>query len=492
MKPRTLPRAFEMSAALLSLAFSMLAPAATITKIIGPSDRMPDSTDTVREIAGRPVFDEAGTDQFLVVLSAGFGPAAYQALYRGNALNQFQRIAATGTATSRGAVIASFGDYTMHGGAVYFVGFDASFTHYLCKVTEPGGPVTVIAAKGDVIAGTDKYEGFIGGLSAYAGGLAFDAVVNQNNFTRTYNDVFHYDGSGVTSLAGYGAKPVPGFDGALFFMNQSTAPVVRNGEVAFLGSGLVPLRIGSVQGLYALPLPGGTGAPRKIVDNRDKAPGSDQTLTQIGRSTLQLPLFGFDSGEAVFFATSFDNSAAGFYRHTVAGGLAALLNRETTLPESTQKFDPATFIGGDVSFSGGRMALAASDDQGNRAIYLYQNGSLQRLLSTGQEVGGVTLNFFTLHSRGLSGNQLIFSGNSALYRAVLDGGGGPAPTPVPLHIAKNGDQVIISWDAAAAGPAAELQSTASLTAPDWRKVPSQANPATAATASVAQYFRLKQ
>lgn len=462
--------------------------AATFARILGASDPFPDDTRTVRQIR-EVVFDESGANEFMVLLIAGFEPGSFEALYRVDAADRFQRIAATGTATSRGAVIASLGSYTLHGAAVYFWGLDAASNGYLCKVTEPAGTATVIAAKGDLIAANDRFESF-GGLSAYAGGLVFDGFVNRNNFARTFNDVFHYDGSDFTSLIGFGTKPVPGTTGAVFFMDKDTAPLVRNNEIVFLGEG-IPFNFGSIRGLYALPLPGRPGALRKLVDIQDKAPGSTRAWTTIGRNLSQLPLFDVDSEGVAFFAAGFQDADAGFYLHTEAGGLTTVADGDTTVPGGTEKFLGMSFAQGELSLSGNRLVFQMRDGAGNSGIYQHANGSLEKVIAGGDEVDGQPLFQFRLDPRGLSGDHLVFYGNETLYRTVL-GGDGSTPIPVALQITRTGNQVAISWDAAAAGPGAELQSTASLAAPDWQKVSGQTNPFLANPTAAAQYFRLKQ
>ncbi len=489
MNDPALSSIYRPLALLAALALSLPAPAATFSKIIGPFDPFPDSADTVRQI-GEAVFDDTGSNQFLVLLDAGLDLGSFQAIYRVNAANVFQRIVAVGAATSRGPVISHFGSYTLHGATVYFVAYDAAFTPYLCKVTVPGGPVTVIAAKGDLIAGQDLYEAF-GGLSAHAGGLAFDVLVNRNNYFRTFNDVMHYDGATITSLVGFGTKPVPGADFRLFYMNQDTAPIVRDGEVAFLGAGQGSFPFPFVRGIYALPLPGGAGTPRKLVDTQDKAPGSAQPFSTIGRTVIQLPLYAFDDGEAAFYATDFANADAGFYRHTTAGGLVTVADGDTVVPGGTQGFPDGDFASGQVSLSGDRMVFRVYDELGNNGIYMHKNGTLTKLISTGQEVNGTPLNSFILHRFGLADDQLVFAGNGSLYRAVL--GDDPNPTPVSLIITRNGTTASISWDGVAAGPGAVLRSTPSLSNPDWQPVASQSNPFNLTPEPTgARYYRLEQ
>lgn len=473
---------------LAALALISPVPAATFSKIIAPFDPFPDSAHTVRQIR-EAVFDEAGGNQFLVVLIAGLDSTAFQTLYRVNAANEFQRIVAAGTATSRGPVISHFGNYTQHGATVYFVAFDAAFNSYLCKVTAPDGPVTVIAAKGDLITGADRYDGF-GGFSAHAGGLAFDALVNRDNYFRTYNDVMHFDGATVTSLVGYGTKPVPGADFRVFYLNLDSAPVVRAGEVAFLGSGQ-GTGFPTVRGIYALPLPGGAGAPRKLVDTQDMAPGTALPFFGVGRDQFELPLFTFDNGEAALFATTFSSPHVGFYRHTTTGGLVKVADGDTVVPGGSHKFSESNFNSGVVSLSGARMVFRALDELGNDGLYLHEAGGLTKIISTGQEVAGTALNIFTVHRFGLAGDQLIFAGNFALYRAVL--GDDPNPTPVSLVITRNGAGVSISWDGVAAGPGAVLRSTPSLSDPDWQPVTGQSNPFNLTPEPTgARYYRLEQ
>lgn len=476
-------------ALLAALVLILPAPAATFSKIIGQPDPFPDSADKVRQI-GEAVFDDTASNQFLVLLDAGLERGSFQAIYRVNAANEFQRIVAVGTPTSRGPAISHFGNYTHHGATVYFVAFDDAFTSYLCKVTAPGGPVTVIAAKGDLIAGQDLYDGF-GGLSAHAGGLAFDANVNRNNYFRTYRDVMHYDGATITSLVGFGTKPVPGADSRMFFMNQDTGPIVRDGEVAFLGAGQGSFPFPPVRGIYALPLPGGAGTPRKLVDTQDMAPGSANPFSEIGQFQSQLPRYAFDNGEAAFYATDFAKADAGFYRHTTAGGLVTVANGDTVVPGGTHGFADDAFASGQVSLSGDRMVFRVYDELGNDGIYLHKNGTLTKLISTGQEVNGTPLNSFILHRFGLADDQLVFAGNGSLYRAVL--GDDPNPTPVSLIITRNGTTASISWDGVAAGPGAVLRSTPSLSNPDWQPVASQSNPFNLTPEPTgARYYRLEQ
>jgi hypothetical protein len=462
--------------------------AATFSRIIGPFDPFPDSGDTVRQVR-EAVVDASGTGDFLVVLNAGLESSSFQALYRVNAANEFQRIAAQGTATSRGAAVVSFGQYALHGGMVYLVAFDEAFNHYLCRVSAPGGEVTVIAAKGDVLAGLDRYDGFVGGLAAHSGGLAFDASVNRDNGTRFYNDVLHYDGESVISMVGYGTTPVPGAPGASFFMNKVTAPVVHGGEAIFLGEGLI-IGLGSVTGIYAFPLPGQSGEPRKLVDSRDAAPGTAQPFSVIGRSSIDQPLFDFDSGEAAFYATSAQQANAGLYRHTEADGIALVVNQDTAVPGGTQRFQSDAFAQGMLGFAGGRLVFRAMDELGSDGLYVQEGGVLERLIATGDEVDGTALNIFELYRHGLGGDQLIFSANFALYRALLDGGS--QPTPVSLEIERIGDELVISWDGVQAGPGAVLEWSSSLVNPEWEGA-GGGNPFSADLGVGGQrYYRLRQ
>jgi hypothetical protein len=67
-------------------------------------------------------------------------------------------------------------------------------------------------------------------------------------------------------------------------------------QFAFTGFALIRV--------YAFPLPGQSGEPRKLVDSRDAAPGAAQPFSVIGRSSVEQPLFDFDRGETASYATS--------------------------------------------------------------------------------------------------------------------------------------------------------------------------------------------
>jgi hypothetical protein len=259
--------------------------------------------------------------------------------------------------------------------------------------------------------------------------------------------------------------------------------------MAFLGAGLI-LGIGSVQGIYVFPLPGSGGVPRKIVDSRDKAPGSAQTLAELGRGLLSGPVFDFDAGAGGFYATSAQNLDAGFYHQPAIGALTTVANRETVIPGTGDNFDLTSFALGQVALSDGQMAFQARDELGRDGVFLQRDGALARLLSAGDEVDGTALNFFTLDRHGLEGNQLVFRANFALYRATLEGGS--TPDPVVLEITRNDAVVTLSWDAIAAGPNAILQSTTSLTAPNWQPVAAPSNPYQVDVSTAgAQFYRLE-
>lgn len=160
-------------------------PAAGFKKVISIGDSMPDRPGKVALVrAGE--FDRApGSDQFLVLLneaSADFLAPAFAALYLEDSNHNLKRVVDTETPVPGGALLANIPSFTVYGGKVYFT---ANLARTLCRVDTPGGPVTVIAKQGDTVDQTNRFEAFIGGLSAYAGGLVFDANAMR---PRDYRD----------------------------------------------------------------------------------------------------------------------------------------------------------------------------------------------------------------------------------------------------------------------------------------------------------------
>ncbi len=455
---------------------SQLQSAATFTRIITQSDPLPDDPGRQAVLITYPVLDEASPgNTILVRLDASFDPGGFQALYLVDAANRFQRVVSTETVKPGGGTFTSFYYHAVHNGVVYFV---AELGQMICKVDQPGGPVTLIAQKGDPAAVSNTFDAF-STLSAYAGGAVFDASVKRSDDTY-YRDVFHFAGGQLTALIGYGITPVPGAPGYLYYMNKSTAPVVRDGEILFRGEGV---SLFGISGIYTVPVPGSGKSSRVIADSTMKPSGLNVTYTfpESGASDL-------DSGAAVFYATSFGNTARGLYRNTPGAGTVVAVNGSTPVPGGAGNFNSASLAAPFIGLSGGKMVFRGSDTNSNSGIYLDDGHTLEKVVADGDEIGGVQVYSFELSRDGFAGNQLVFQAGAALWRATL---GGSTPV-VSLQVSITGTNVAVSWDGAAAGAGAILESTDSLTAANWLPVTSQSNPFPASTQSeAARYFRLK-
>ena len=180
-----------------------------------------------------------------------------------------------------------------------------------------------------------------------------------------------------------------------------------------------------------------------------------------------------EGGEVVFYATSFQDINAGLYRHTAAAGIVPVVTPNTPVPGGTGNFQPF-FSSNELPLSGGKMAFIGADPNGMSGIFLQSGQAIEKNVMGGDTLNGTQVFSFELFRDGFAGNELLFMADRTLYRAQL--GGTVVPAPVSLQISRNGDLLEITWDGAAAGSSARLESTPSLSLPDWPPVSAPSNP----------------
>lgn len=473
------------------------ASAATVTRVIGYGDPMPDRPDTVTAV-GNPVLDKSSGDgRALVAIQSGPFGSAFTGLYFVDRANGCQRVISTETAKPGGGTMAISTSMrlTVHGEVVYFVEVDrTTFTTRLYRVGQPGGVPALIAGPGDAAPGGKLL--LFTDAAAHAGGVLFEAMF-QDAGGSTWVDVFNFDGSVISSgLLGKLRTPAPGTAGYQFWNENGVGVRTSGGEFVCLASAYASAAFPpNIQGIFGLPLPGSATAGRKIVDTLTTVPGfapGPGTTFALPDLSQSLPgtAFDTDGSRTVFLGKTQGNAGHGIYTWN-GTQLQLVADGTTPRPGTTDSFQftGIRFNEAAVAISGSKIAFGARDVNGVSGIYLQEGSNLEPVVVEGQQVAGVDLFGVGLTRDGFRDDQILFSANSALWRAVL---GAAPPASVPLLVERNGNAAQVRWDGTAAGAGAVLEETASLAPPDWRPVQAQSNPFPFTIGPGSRFFRLRQ
>lgn len=321
---------------------------------------------------------------------------------------------------------------TVRNGTVIFVARDTAAQQGLYSVAAAGGSLARIAdsTTADPTGGT--FTLFDGG-SRQVGAFTFDGTTAA------------FYGTGTTLVPGtYSAKP----DGSSLAMTADSLHPAQNGRiigfynpsisgsnVVMIGADAAPNGTG-YNGIY-LGTAGGNGVVTELVNSGQQLPGN----TNAGFHTrFDQPVVAFD-GTLVAFRATDSNSAAGFFglfrtdltSHTIS----PIADVHSTLPGLGTLRAIAT---SSVAVNQGSVLFQAMDTTGASALYVWQNGTIARVVGKGDLLDGRMV-----QAVGEPGPAAMFGGafvflvdfgpNRALYMATP---GGLAPAGSIPHLAVGG------------------------------------------------------
>jgi hypothetical protein len=340
------------------------------------------------------------------------------------------------------------------------VGFSANRGVY----GSTGGSLEVRFDANTPIPGETRSFTFLASPSFADGNVAFAGSSNRSR--RGFTSGIYTNVGGNLEVLASTSTPIPGrtgnftgFGGA----GRSFTPLLSfdDGNVAFLGFGSgnsqgiysnvggnldvvadkktrIPLGIGTFRQFNQLVLDGsdvalsGSGRNRQtgiyintedglevVADNGTQIPGSTKTFTRFQGLDL-------DNGNVAFYGSG--RSQEGIYT-SLGGNLSAIADLDTLIPGST-----GNFIGFDgfPTLDNGNVAFVGFGTRGQAGIFGTFDGSLGKVIGTGDVLDGKEAIEFFLSNEGLSGNSLAFKvnfddGSSGIYRADA-----AIPTPALL------------------------------------------------------------
>jgi hypothetical protein len=481
----------------LLVASGGLAPAASLTRVIGTGDPMPDRPETVL-FTGNPVFDPSGSQgNAVVTLQSGMPPVAFTGVYLFDRNNHFQRVVSTETQMPGGGTlpVSTSMLISVYGDTVYFIGVDTTtYKTSLYRVSQPGATPDLIAEQGGAAEGGSFL--LFSGVAAHDGGVIFEATY-RTSAGESWVDVFNYAANVMSSgLLGKMTIEAPGTSGFQFWNQVSVGVQVGGGRFTCLANAYNSLAFPpNLQGIFALPVPGSSLQGRNVVDTQttvpglSAGPGNSFALADLSQSPAYY-VVDTDGPRTVFLGRSQGNAAHGVYAWD--GDQLQKVADGTTLRPGTSdafKFTGARFNNAAVAISGARIAFRAQDVNGVAGIYLNDGGHLEEIAADGDQVDGVDLYGMGLTRDAFQGDDILITASGAVWRATL---GSTPPPEIQVSIARNLVGWQVSWDAQTASADAILEETANLLNPDWRPVQNPSNPYSFTTSEETRYFRLRQ
>lgn len=281
---------------------------------------------------------------------------------------------------------------TVRNGTVIFVARDTT------TGTNRQGLYSVPAAGGAVVKIAD-YD-----TTNPSGGTftVFDSYGQQSGaFTFDGTTVaFNANGSTVT-LGDYSAKPDGSSLGLIadskhaFTASQGSkvttfnSPVISGNNVVMIGTDTAKV----YHGIY-LGTVGGAGAVTELVNSTQQLPGNTNSNFH---TRFDAPVLGFD-GTLVAFRADDSNSPAsspfyGLYTTDLTShAISKIADVNSTLP-GLGKLNAIADTG--VAVNQGSVLFRAADTSGKRALFIWKNGSVSRVIGTGDVVDGQTVQDFT-------------------------------------------------------------------------------------------------
>ena len=315
----------------------------------------------------------------------------------------------------------------LKGGTVVFLGWDSSgarFSQGLYTVPAGGGPVTRVidtrtaSPTGGTFRQIDESSKPFGAFSIDAGRIAFSAL-NNSGFGGVYSA--NIDGSGLTRLMDNTTPFRPNPQTTTTIVG-GTNPWISGNTVAFWGgNGFDPSS--GYNGIYTVPTTGGT--PVERMNSLLRLPGISAATyhTRVLIPTVQL------EGQTIVFSADDTFAPAGFrglYLLSGSGAPTVIADGVTALPSLGPFVLPSSF--NSFSLNNGRVLFRVQDTAFNSALFLWQNGTVNRVIGTGDIIDGRRVSFVVDLSPGaLAGDRFAFlvdfgpQFGPAIYAAVPPG-----------------------------------------------------------------------
>jgi uncharacterized protein (TIGR03437 family) len=319
-----------------------------------------------------------------------------------------------------GGTFGGFGGFAvLSGGTVFFLSTDTA-TNGWYAVPVTGGAVTVIANRSTKLPGFSGTPSFqLGNSFQYlpqADGKHF-AFFAKDSSGVMYNYLVNLDGTGLTEVAGPASQ--------IMTPGSCSVPVVSYLQPRVLGSNLVLM--GSTNNgigpfLYKLPLTGFPAAPtctpggfvvyNPILEYNTQLPGELSTVQFFYASYLAL-----DNSHVYFTAAGGASPGSyGVFQENLDGtGLTAILN--STKPAGGI-YPPYNISGGTTGFAAengtlvfGLGGVGADGSSSAGALLAYENGSLVRIVGSGDTLNGITGIYWAppVAANSISNGRVVFS-----------------------------------------------------------------------------------
>lgn len=291
-------------------------------------------------------------------------------------------------------------------GTVAFPAWDSSGMRYsqgFYAVPVAGGTVTravnylTPSPTGGTFRQFDESARPWGGFSLDAGRIAF-AAANQQGTMGIYTATV--DGSSVTRVMD-SANPFPPTTGSPELIRIGFNPAISGSTVAFIGTNGFDPSTG-YHGIYTSGINGGSYSER--FNSRVRLPGSTATPYQ---SRIVTPI-QMEGNTIVFSADdSFSNSTFRGIYMLRGSELIRVVDHTTPLPGLGRLLLQSSF--NSFSLNNGRVLFRAQDvSEGaiNAAIYLWDNGTITRVVGRGDTIDGETVQtVFDLSPGALNGDR---------------------------------------------------------------------------------------
>lgn len=280
------------------------------------------------------------------------------------------------------------------------------------SVPVTGGPVTRVVNYNSADPTGGNFRIFDTASKPYGGFTADQKVAFNGNNDANLFGVYtaNRDGSGITRIADVPnpVKPNSGAPVSIFYN-----PWIEGNTVLFFGQTAFDPSTG-FNALYSCPATGPTGRLADGSPNYVEVLNSDTPLpgnTNARGHTRIGPGWALEGSTVAFIADDSNSAYRGIFTAPSAGGtLTRVVAPGVALPGIAELSPVSSY--GSFALNQGRVlfrAVGATNGATVYGLYLWQNGTITRLLQTGDILDGRRVNeIFDVGTYGLNGDRMVF------------------------------------------------------------------------------------